>query len=415
MTEGNFLKNHVKRLAGAAAIGTMAVSSLLAFAPAANAVGGDAQIQTQKTGKILIDTGLGYWYGLKDTNTASTVVLEGVKASYGATEGEARAGASVLTFPSAGSTGRIMNSAGQCLYYDNFVMQATSTGSATLNNGRLRWVACSSIAETARSSGQFSWQGISFGAMSLSFTRTTAPIATWHGGIGVRGTGADARIVASSIRDGSTPGEPTTPDIAALTAEVTSKDQASKTAVVSGTGEPGATIELSGPWGSKTVQVGNDGKWTTPISGLVDGNNPVNVKQTIDGKAYGETNLTVDFEAQTAPLTAKIDSSDPAAKTAVVSGTGQPGATIDLSGDWGTAQVEVGEDGNWSTTIGGLKEGENDVHVTQTVGGEPAGETDLKVTFEASPIVNPAIAGGTAAAALAAAAFLAIRRRKASV
>lgn len=407
------MKKPLKRLAGAALIGAVAAGSLLAFAPAANAAGG-AQIHGQMTGKLVYPMPNGTFHGMLDTNTTQTGLYRGVNAVIGSSLAEAAAKSPMLTFPAPGSSGRITNPAGQCLYYSGYAMSSP----ANHIGGQLRWVACASAVETTTASAQWSWHGGLLWAPSVStVTQVNGSPRTWHptvlwSGHGENNPWMDAGTTPANAPETGTPPIVTT---APLTATVESKDPATKTAVISGTGEPGATIELSGPWGTATAQVGNDGHWSTPIDGLAIGDNPVNVKQVIDGQPNGEENLTVSLEAQTAPLTARVDSADASTMTAVITGTGEPGASIDLSGPWGTAHTVVGKDGTWSTPIGGLQYGENPVDVTQTIDGKPAGTAKVSVTLEASPIVNPAIAGGAGVAALIAAALVAIRRRKAGV
>ncbi len=78
------------------------------------------------------------------------------------------------------------------------------------------------------------------------------------------------------------------PIVAPLTAEVVSQDDDGRSAVISGSGEPGAIIVIK-PGENGTVTVDPDGHWTATIQGLTVGSNQLQIVQQIDGQNYGAT------------------------------------------------------------------------------------------------------------------------------
>ncbi|WP_185002637.1 MULTISPECIES: Ig-like domain-containing protein [unclassified Curtobacterium] len=86
---------------------------------------------------------------------------------------------------------------------------------------------------------------------------------------------------------------------------------------------------------------------------------------------------TATLKAATA-LTAKVDSFDNIAKTAVVSGTATKGAEIAIGNQKTTASQA---DGSWSITVTNLADGENSLTAVQTAGGARIDSRNLTVTI----------------------------------
>lgn len=82
-------------------------------------------------------------------------------------------------------------------------------------------------------------------------------------------------------------------DSALLTAGIASVDHEHRSATATGTGEPGATIRITGPAGEVTTIVDTDGTWSLDISGLAEGANLLPVTQDINGVICAAINLTV--------------------------------------------------------------------------------------------------------------------------
>lgn len=79
----------------------------------------------------------------------------------------------------------------------------------------------------------------------------------------------------------------------------------------------------------------------------------------------------------TSDLSASVSNVNNIAKSAVVSGTATPGATVWI----GEQSVDVGTDGKWSLTLSALVVGENDLVVIQKVGNEEIDRKTLSVTI----------------------------------
>ncbi len=171
-------------------------------------------------------------------------------------------------------------------------------------------------------------------------------------------------------------------NVADLVANVRQNDASSKTAVIGGTGEPGATILLEGPWGSEETVVDENGDWSKEIGGLITGDNPVKVTQKFEGAEDQTKDLTVSFDAT--KLTADVKSVDTDAKTGVVGGKGEPGVELEVTNPDGTSQkVTVGDNGEWTATIPNLQTGSNPVKVVQKV-GEDEQEANVDITMDAA-------------------------------
>ena len=126
--------------------------------------------------------------------------------------------------------------------------------------------------------------------------------------------------------------------------------QVASASVISGTGEPGATVDLD-TTGDGVVNlsttVASNGTWAvTPNLVLADGA-PVTARQTdTDGNQSIATADTVDAAAPGAPIIQ-------VASASVISGTGEPGATVDLdtTGDgMVNLSTTVASNGTWAVT-----------------------------------------------------------------
>ncbi len=163
---------------------------------------------------------------------------------------------------------------------------------------------------------------------------------------------------------------------------------------VTGTGEPGATVDVTidgDDVGSTTVD--GDGNWTLPTTDeLADGEHTVSATQTDDAGNTSEADSntftvdTSDDEDTTPPEPPVIESPDDgetvADDTPDVTGTGEPGATVDVTIDGDeVGSTTVDGDGNWTITVDEpLDDGDHTVVATQT---DAAGNTSApdQVTF----------------------------------
>jgi hypothetical protein len=149
-------------------------------------------------------------------------------------------------------------------------------------------------------------------------------------------------------------------------AEVVSVDPIAKTAVVSGTATPGATITI----GDQEAIVQPDGTWTMTVEGLQVGSNQLVVQQAIAGEPYGDP---VTLEAVVAALTTSLGAND-VTVTSEADGWFTEGTegTVSITTQTGTsptgATVRPGESLSWTTTLPeGFEPG--DLPATETVDG----------------------------------------------
>ena len=119
--------------------------------------------------------------------------------------------------------------------------------------------------------------------------------------------------------------------------------------VLSGTGTPGSTVIVKDKNGDQvgSALVGADGKWTVTVPPTYGpGKHDFDVIATKDGQESTSTPVTVDFGAPIAVTTATPD----AKGVVTYTGTGQPGASIEVKGKSGRtlATATVGADGKWT-------------------------------------------------------------------
>ncbi|RKR74006.1 RICIN domain-containing protein [Frondihabitans australicus] len=111
-----------------------------------------------------------------------------------------------------------------------------------------------------------------------------------------------------------------------------------------------------------------------------------------------------------AALTAQVMSIDGESMAAMVGGTGEPGATITITGPGDPITTTVADDGSWSANVPGLTDGENDLMATQTMGDDTQ-TAPLTVMIAPVPVVHPAVAT-TALLSLAALTLAVVVRRR---
>lgn len=109
------------------------------------------------------------------------------------------------------------------------------------------------------------------------------------------------------------------------------------------------------------------------------------------GDFLAEGTTTTTIETNVVDLVADIASIDHAGKSAVISGTATPGATITIGDESTEADAETGA---WSITVDGLERGTNALHVVQEIEGEEHDSKDLDV------VINDAAISGQAGTAV---------------
>ncbi|NHC05124.1 BapA prefix-like domain-containing protein, partial [Acinetobacter sp. 187] len=150
-------------------------------------------------------------------------------------------------------------------------------------------------------------------------------------------------------------------------------------AEITGTGEPGATVTVTYPDNSTaTTEVGSDGTWsvTTP-PGLKDGDVVTAQSKDPQGNLGAPNNETVDGIGPTTEI-------NPIGPNTPVGGTGEPGATIEVTfpnGDTETTTVK--EDGTWSVANPGLEDGD----IVTAIGTDKVGNQGPQATEQVDGIL----------------------------
>lgn len=156
------------------------------------------------------------------------------------------------------------------------------------------------------------------------------------------------------------------------------------TPTISGTGEPGTTVTLTLPDGSSvTVDVDENGDWSYTLeTELTEGSYMVSVVATDDAgnTTEEEASFDVDLTAPTVTIDSPADG-DTVEGTVTVSGTAEPGATIEVFIDGvlvGTTTAD--ENGDWSLDLDGLDEGDATIEVVATDAAGNVGNATIDVT-----------------------------------
>jgi hypothetical protein len=196
----------------------------------------------------------------------------------------------------------------------------------------------------------------------------------------------------------------TTPPAApVITAPADGTVTADPTPTVSGTAAPGSVVEVvvDGTVVGTTTAA-PDGSWSLPLTDPL-GDGPHTIEATATDRAgntspAANTGIVVDTRVLPPVITGPADGSSTADHTPLISGTGEPGATVEVSVDGvvvGTATVGPG--GNWSLPVTDpLASGQHTVSATQTdvAGNTSSAATSTFTVTQAAPpapvITSPA-------------------------
>ncbi|MCB9631132.1 MAG: DUF4215 domain-containing protein [Sandaracinus sp.] len=145
------------------------------------------------------------------------------------------------------------------------------------------------------------------------------------------------------------------------------------TPTITGTAEPGATVTVSVD-GTEigTVTADGSGNWSVDVTtALTEGPHTASASatDTLGNTATTENDFTVDLGTTVSFEQPSVTGDE----TPELSGTGEPGASVEVSVDGsvvGTAIVDA--EGNWTLVVGPLTDGTHDVSVTAT---DDAGNT----------------------------------------
>ncbi|RKR73136.1 choice-of-anchor G family protein [Frondihabitans australicus] len=194
-------------------------------------------------------------------------------------------------------------------------------------------------------------------------------------------------------------GAPVTLTAPADGSKVTVATSGSTTTIpVSGTAQPGATVNVSLGAGltATTTADATTGAWSTSVANVPVGLQTVSATQTINGTTSAAVTSTVDVIVG-APITIQTPTegqdfpvADASSKTTVtVAGTGQPGASIALTVNGGAPiAITVRNSGSWSTTLANTPVGSYVLSAVQTVGGTQSDPATRDFTVQAGAAVT---------------------------
>ncbi|KAB1646197.1 hypothetical protein F8O06_05375 [Pseudoclavibacter sp. CFCC 14310] len=156
---------------------------------------------------------------------------------------------------------------------------------------------------------------------------------------------------------------------------------------ITGTGQPGTTVTLTGAGDPQNVTVAADGTWAA--NGPAEpGTHTLSAqaKQGFDSSGTVQLTVTVNTGAPVVTTPAEVVTQT----VKEITGTGIPGATVTVTGDV-TATATVAADGTWSVPAD-LGYGSHQVKVTQSFNGQTSAETtaSFRVAPEAPAITSPA-------------------------
>lgn len=243
-----------------------------------------------------------------------------------------------------------------------------------------------------------------------------APFLGGLGGLGAAAAGA--AIIAGGGGDGDGgggggDGGPIVPTVndADGTYDVPEGDPDGVT--ISGTGEPGSTVEVDIGGVTGTTTVGDDGTWSVdfPTDDLPDDGVYETTVDVVapDGTTYDDLDgptIDIDTEPPTVVITEGTQSvndivnGDEQESGTIISGTGEPGATVTLEIEGNSHTTTVDGDGNWTLTFtpDEIRTGEyeTDIKITTTDphGNSTVTQDVLEVDTETSVAVNSGLSGG---------------------
>lgn len=161
---------------------------------------------------------------------------------------------------------------------------------------------------------------------------------------------------------------------------------------VSGTGLPGATVEVKAANGTilGTVTAGGDGSYQLNVTGQIAQGATVQVTQTVDGETSPAAAATIPYYTPAAPTA--VGHNDRNTKL-TVSGQAEAGATVNVVNQAGTTlgTTLAATDGSYVVDVTGQAAEDTDVFVTQTVDGQTSEATKAHL-----PLYTPAAPTATA-------------------
>ncbi|MBX5481091.1 MAG: adhesin [Myxococcaceae bacterium] len=243
---------------------------------------------------------------------------------------------------------------------------------------------------------------VSIGTVTASMTGTwsiTAPASLFEGPHTADAISRDAAQNATPSATVTFTVDLTAPGAPIVVAPADGSATHNPTPAVTGTADPDVTVDvyvdgvLVG-----TVTADSTGSWTLPATGsLSEGSHTVSAtaRDAANNATAGPANtFEVDLTAPPAPaVTDPADGDQVNTSSPTVTGTGEPGATVNVYVDGtlvGTAQVDM--NGNWSLPLPMQSDGDHTITVEAV---DPAGnvgpETSIDVTIDTVPPAAPVV------------------------
>lgn len=191
-----------------------------------------------------------------------------------------------------------------------------------------------------------------------------APFLGGFGAAGAAGVAGLAAIAGSGGGGGDGGTAPIIPTVDNPDATYSVGGSTTDPVIISGTGTPGATVEVDLGGEIQTTTIGDDGTWEVsyPVTDLpADGNygatveivDPDGTTHTLDGPVIiiDTTPPELEVTSGTESTGDVVNASEQSSGT-VISGTGEAGATVLVELEGGASQTTtVGDDGTWSVTF----------------------------------------------------------------
>ncbi|MFS9371355.1 Ig-like domain-containing protein, partial [Streptococcus infantis] len=183
----------------------------------------------------------------------------------------------------------------------------------------------------------------------------------------------------------STPTSATVPDTTAPAAPTVNPVTAGATAIT-GTAEPGSTVEVTLPNGSKaSAKAEQDGSYSVPVSGLEEGKTVSVTATDAAGNKSTPTSVTVpDTTAPAAPTVNPVK-----AGATAITGTAEAGATVEVTLPGGQkVSAKAGDNGEFSIPVSALN-ADDQISVTATdAANNTSAPTKVIVKETVRPVLN---------------------------
>jgi hypothetical protein len=180
--------------------------------------------------------------------------------------------------------------------------------------------------------------------------------------------------------------------VPALSAAVRSTDVLGHSAVLEGFANAGSDIVIAG---AAPARADASGAWTATVTGLQLGANTVRVEQVEAGQTTGSVDLDVTLEYSS--LTAGTTFPDDRDQDVIVSGTAEPGATVEVLDTAGLLVASVGADaatGTWSTPVTAPdRGGAYRLRAVQRIGNATVDDVPLVIDYGAAVSVRNPVDG----------------------